>query len=157
MNFTRRTVVTLVVVLGLLGVGAFAFAQTGRGPIAWAMSGGPPWADGDGWRGWGGHGGPRGWGGPGGWHRGGAEPEEMREIRAELAADLAAELDTTAEEVESAFRNLVAARLDEAVEAGRLDREDADAALEAYQDGDMSVLFRLLKRHPVEEPSDGTD
>ncbi len=158
MSSTRKILITGLVVVGLLGIGAFAFAQTGRGPIAWALSGGPPWADGDDWGGWRGHGpwGGRGpWGGPP-WHRG-PDPEELREVRSELAEDLAAELDTSAERVESAFRNVVSKRLHEAVEAGLIDREDANEALQAYEDGDMRVLFRVLKERSEESRDERAD
>lgn len=130
MNVRRTAVVTVAVVLiALLGLGAYAFAQSDGV--------GPPWRDGAGW-----HDGDRGWGG---WHGQRADPERVRDIRADLAGDLATELGTSAEEVEAAFRAVVAQRLDEAVQAGRVDQATVDEALAAYDQGDIRALFGILK------------
>ncbi len=128
----RRTVYAIVgisVLVGLLVVGGLAVAQTAE-PSRWA---GPHRAWGDG------HWGP----GPG--HRFGPSPERVREERAEVARDLAAQLDQPPERVEAAFRAVVVQRLDEAVAAGRIDRAMADEALAAYDEGNLRGLFRVFK------------
>lgn len=121
-----RTVVVGAVALALVGLLAFG---------AWAVSDddgfGPPWRGG-GWHGW--HDG-----------RWGPDPERVRQARGELAADLAAELGTSAEEVESAFRGVAEQRLDEAVADGRVDEADVDDILAAYDDGDLHGIFRIVK------------
>lgn len=126
----RRTVLIItgiVVLVGILVLGGLAVAQTAE-PSHW---GGPH-------RGWGpGHGGP--------WHRSGPPPERVREHRAELAEDLAAELGQSPEAVEAAFRAVVVQRLDEAVAAGSIDRGEADAALASYDEGNLRGLFRIFK------------
>lgn len=130
MKLTRVTGVVVVVVVAVLAVGAYAFAQS---------SSEAPWAHGRG------PGAEHGWGG---WHGDGRgpDPDRVREFRADLAGDLAAELDTSAEDVEDAFRAVVAARLEQAVEAGDIEPAQADDALAAYDDGDVRGLFHLLKR-----------
>lgn len=67
--------------------------------------------------------------------RQGDRRERFLEFRGDLATDLAAQLDVPAEDVEAAFRAVVAERLDEAVESGDLDRERADELLAAYDEG----------------------
>lgn len=67
--------------------------------------------------------------------RQGDRRERFLEFRGDLATDLAAQLDVPAEDVEAAFRAVVAQRLDEAVESGDLDRERADELLAAYDEG----------------------
>lgn len=141
MKLSRTAVVATgaiaLVLVGLLGLGAYAYGQ--------ATGDGPPWRDGPAW-----HVGDRGWGG---WRHGGPpDPERIRQVRADLAADLAAELDTSADDVEAAFRAVVAGRLQEAVEAGELDQAAADEALAAYDEGDVSALFRVVKRNWSETP-----
>jgi len=117
--------VVAVAVVGLLAFGTYAFAQSDGGPAA--------------------SGAERGWGGrhDGRW---GPDPDRIREARAELAADLATELDTSPAAVEAAFRAVVVQRAQEAVEAGDIDQEQADDALAAYDDGEVRALFRLLRR-----------
>lgn len=123
----RRTTVAItgvVVLIGILVLGGLAVAQTA----------GPPWA-----------GSHRGWGG-GHWGPGhGPSPERVREERSELAQDLGAELDQSPEQVEAAFRAVVVQRLDESVAAGSIDRGQADAALAAYDEGNLKGLFRVFK------------
>jgi hypothetical protein len=134
MNLSRTAVVVTgaLLLVGLLGLGAYAFGQ--------AVGDSPPWRDGPGW-----HVGDRGWGG---WRHGGPpDPEQVREARTELAAELAAELDSSADDVEAAFRAVVAGRLQEAVEGGDLDQDAADEALAAYDEGDVRALFRVVKSH----------
>lgn len=132
MSTTRVIVVAAIVLVGLLGLGAFAFAQ--------ATDGGPPWARGRAWH--------ERAGGPGGWHGGERGPDagQVREFRADLAADLAGELGSSSEDVEAAFRAVVDQRLQEAVDAGDLEQEQADDALAAYDEGDVRALFHRLKR-----------
>jgi hypothetical protein len=137
-----RTVIVSLVALGLVGLLAFG---------AWAVTNdddgfgrGGPWQHEGGWGdrgGWGGHWGP--------------DPEQVRETRADLAADLAAQLDTSAEEVEAAFRGVAEQRLQEAVADGRIDQAEADEALAAYDDGDVAQIFRIVKggRTPTAEGS----
>jgi hypothetical protein len=136
MNVTRALVVTVgVLVIAVLGFGAYAVAQTdGFGPA---------------WRGGGWHDGGPGWGG----RHGPPEPEQVRAFRADLAADLANQLDTSADDVEAAFRGVVAERLDEAVAEGRIDEADVDEALAAYDDGDIRTLFRTV-HHAGDEATD---
>lgn len=124
-----RTVLVSVIALGLVGLLALG---------AWAVSDDDgrfgydgPWRHGAGWDGWGGHWGP--------------EPEQVREAREDLAADMATQLDTSAEEVEAAFRGVVEQRLGEAVADGRIDQAQADDALAAYDDGDVGQIFRIVK------------
>jgi hypothetical protein len=131
-----------VVLLGLVAFGPLARAQapetTPGQPSEGADGEGP---DGDGHR----------WGR--GWHHGGregfrgADPAEVREFRADLAADLGEELGTPAAEVEAALRGLVSERLEEAVAAGRIDRAEADEALAAYDDGDLRRMFAVFHPH----------
>lgn len=140
MNVSRTVVVTVVVLLiALLGFGAYAFAQSDNndGP-PWRDD--TPWQDGRRWGPW--HEGRR-WG-P--WHGPAADPERFRELRSELAADLGTELDISGEEVEAAFRGVVAQRLEEAAEAGRIDQDAVDEALAAYDEGDIRALFQAFKR-----------
>jgi hypothetical protein len=127
MNRTRVTGIVLIAVLvGVVGFGAYAFAQSRsdvrpwRGEAALWHRGGP------------------GWGGP--------DPGQVQQLRTDLAAELAAHLDTTGEDVEAAFRAVVADRLEEAVAAGDIDQARADEALAAYDEGDARGLFRLFKR-----------
>jgi Spy/CpxP family protein refolding chaperone len=140
-----RTVIVSVIALGIVGLLAFG---------AWAVTndddgfgrGGP-------WRhegGWGGHG---GWGGN--W---GPDPEQVREARADLAADMAAQLDISAEQVEAAFRGVAEQRLGEAVADGRIDQAEADEALAAYDEGDIGQIFRIVKggSTPTAENSEST-
>lgn len=61
--------------------------------------------------------------------------ERVLAFRSELAADLAEQLGLPVEEVEAAFRGVVAQRLDDAVAAGDLTQERADELLEAYDAG----------------------
>jgi hypothetical protein len=134
-----RTAVVGVVALALVGLLAFG---------AWAVTNddgdrgfGPPWR-GHGWSGW--H--------DGGW---GPDPDMVTQARADLAADLAAELDTSPEAVETAFRGVAEQRLSEAVAAGRIDQTQADEALAAYDEGDLGQIFRIVKggRTPTTESS----
>ncbi len=126
----RRTVfaiIGVVALVGLLVVGGLAVAQT---------AGFPRWA------------GPhRAWGnghwGPG--HRFGPSPQRVREERAEVARDLAAQLDQPPDRVEAAFRAVVVQRVDEAVASGRMDRATADEALAAYDEGNLRGLVRVFK------------
>lgn len=124
----RRTVLIvtgIVVLIGILVLGGLAVAQT-AGPSHW---GGPH----------------RGWGpGHGAGHRFGPSPERVREHRAALAEDLAAELEQSPERVEAAFRAVVVKRLDEAVAAGSVNRARADEALAAYDEGNLGGLFRVF-------------
>lgn len=127
---TRRTALAITGVVALIGIlvlAGLAVAQT-VGPSDW---GGPQRERG------GGH-----WGGG---HRFGPSPERVRQERAELAQDLGAELDESPERVEVAFRAVVAQRLDEALAAGSIDRAQADAALAAYDEGNLRGLFRVFK------------
>lgn len=131
---TRRTVlisVLVVAIIGLLGVGAFALVRDDGA--------GPPWARG--WHdgGWG----DRGWGGRG-WHGGGPDPDRVLALRAELAADLGAELDASADDVEAAFRAVAEQRLREAAADGRIDEAAVDEALAAYDEGDVKALLRTF-------------
>ncbi len=126
----RRTVLVIggiIVLVGILVVGGLAVAQT-DGPPPWAGAH-REWRDGD--------------GGPG--HRFRPSPERVREERSELARDLGVELGQPPERVEAAFRAVVARRLDEAVAAGRIDRAGADAALAAYDEGNLRGLIRAFK------------
>lgn len=126
---TRRTVWTVtaiiaVVLAAIVGFGAFALARTdgGRGP----------------WQ-------HRGWGHP--QHQTwGPSPEQVRQIRTHVAAELGAELDQPSEKVEAAFRAVVARRLQEEVAAGELDQAESEQALAAYDEGDLRELFHLIKR-----------
>lgn len=129
----RRTVlvsVAVVALVGLLAVGAFALVRDGRG--------GPPWAGG--WH-------DGGWGR--GWHSAGPDPERVRELRSDLATDLAGELDTSAAEVEGAFRAVAEQRLREAVDAGRIDEAAVADALAAYDEGNVKALLRTLWSEPA--------
>jgi len=129
-----RTVVVSAVALALVGLLAFG---------AWAVSDdrdrgyGPPWR---------GDGGP-GWHGGAGWHGGGwgPDPDQVRQARSELAADLAGELNVSTEEVEGAFRGVAEQRLNEAVADGRVDSADVDEILAAYDEGDLRQVFRIFK------------
>lgn len=129
MRMTRTAVVS-VVALTLVGLLAFG---------AWAVTGndderrfGPRWRDGHGWAGW--H--------DGGW---GPDPEHVQQVRADFAADLAGELGTSAEQVESALRGVAEQRLNEAVADGRVDEADVDDILAAYDEGDVRQIFRIFK------------
>ena len=137
MRMTRTVVVGLIALglVGLLAVGAWAVTNDNDRGF------GPPWR-GHGWSGW--H--------DGGW---GPDPDRVRQARSELAADLASELGTSAEEVEAAFRGVAEQRLDEAVAAGRLEQSEADEALAAYDEGDVGHIFRIVKdgRTPTSESS----
>ncbi|HEY8340491.1 MAG TPA: hypothetical protein VIK95_11505 [Egibacteraceae bacterium] len=144
---TRRTVlisVLVVVVIGLLGAGAYALVR--------GDDDGPPWQ-----RGW--HGG--GWDGPGwgrgGWHGRGPDPDRVVELRAELAADLGEQLDVPAEDVEAAFRAVAEQRLREAAADGRIDGDDVDDALAAYDEGDVGALMRVVWRAREEAPDRSTE
>jgi hypothetical protein len=144
MNLSRRAMVVAgtvtLVLVGLAALGAYALAQ--------ADGAGPPWRDGPAW-----HAGDRGWGG---WRHGGPpDPEGVRQARADLAAELAAELNTSADEVEAAFRAVVASRLQEAVEEEEIDQATADDALAAYDEGDIRALVRAVKRD-WKETSEGS-
>jgi hypothetical protein len=126
---TSRTVVVSVIALalvGLLAFGAWAVADDGDRGF------GPPWR--------GGHGGA-------GWHDGGwgPDPDQVSEARGELAADLATELGTSAEEVEGAFRGVAEQRLNEAVAEGRVAQADVEEILAAYDQGDLREIFRIFK------------
>lgn len=137
MRLTRPLLIAAIA-LGLTGLLAFgAFARTSD-PTEGIRA---PWSDGD--RGPWARGGSDGWG-PGHWGSGGPDAERVREVRGELAADLAAELDLPADDVEAGFRGVIAQRLDEAVDDGQIDRERADAALEAYDDGDLLLAFHAF-------------
>lgn len=137
MNRTRTVTavvgVVAIIVIGVVGFGAYAFAQS-DGDFT-SRIGGPPWAQG---------------GGPfrGGWHDGdrGLDPERVTQARADLAADLGAELGTSAEDVEAAFVGVAEQRLSEAVETGDITRAEADEALAAFEAGDLRALFQLLHR-----------
>jgi hypothetical protein len=137
---TRRTVVVAVLALGLVGLlalGAYAVSERDDGRFGF----GGPWHHDGGWDGWRGHWGP--------------DPENVREARADLAADLATELDMSAEQVEGAFRRVAEQRLQDAVAEGRIDQADVDEALAAYDDGDVAQIFRIVKggRTPTTESS----
>lgn len=146
MRMSRPVIVSLIA-LGLVGLLAFG---------AWAVTNddadgpgyGGPWRNGAGW----GHSDGRGGWGGGHW---GPDPEQVRESRADLAADLAAQLDTSAEEVETAFRGVAEQRLQEAVADGRIDQAEADEALTAYDEGDIGQIFRIVKdsRTPTSTPT----
>ncbi len=126
----RRTMIVIggiLVLVGILVVAGLALAQT-EGPPPWAGAH-RDWRDG--------HRGPG--------HHLRLSPERVREERSELARDLGAELSQPPERVEAAFRAVVAQRLDEAVAAGRIHRADADAALAAYDEGNLRGLFRVFK------------
>jgi hypothetical protein len=133
-----RTVVVSVIAVALVGLLAFG---------AWAVTNdddrgfGPPWR-GHSWSGW--H--------DGGW---GPDPDHVQQTRADLAADLATELGTSAEEVEAGFRGVAEQRLSEAVAEGRLTQAEADEALAAYDEGDVGQIFRIVKdgRTPTSESS----
>ena len=139
MNASRTLIVTVATVLiALLGLCAYAFARSdGVGPAWWRGAAG--WHDCE----------------RGGWHDPQADPERIRELRADLAADVAADLDASPEEVESAFRAVVAQRLEDAAADGRIDREAVGDALAAYDAGDVADLFEIFKRNRGEatEPS----
>jgi hypothetical protein len=79
----------------------------------------------------------------------------VREARGELAADLATELGTSAEEVEGAFRGVAEQRLNEAVADGRVEQADVEEILAAYDEGDLREIFRIFKgdRAPTPESS----
>lgn len=131
MKISRTVVIAVAAVLiGLVGLGAYAFARSDGV--------GPPWRDGPGW-----HDGDRGWVG---WHGRSADPDRVRQIRAELAADLGAQLNTPAEDVEAAFRAVVAQRLEDAVADGRIDQAAVDEALAAYDAGDIGAVFGIVTR-----------
>jgi hypothetical protein len=137
MRMTRTVVVSVIAValVGLLAFGAWAVTNNDDRGF------GPPWR-GHGWSGW--H--------DGGW---GPDPDHVREARGELAADLATELGTSAEEVEAAFHGVAEQRLNEAVAAGRLTQAEADEALAAFDEGDVGQIFRIVKdgRTPTSESS----
>jgi hypothetical protein len=136
----RMTRTAVVGVLALALVGLLAFG-------AWAVTndddrgGFGPWR-GHGWNGW--H--------DGGW---GPDPDMVTQARADLAADLATQLDTSPEAVEAAFRGVAEQRLSEAVADGRIDQAQADEALAAYDEGDLGQIFRIVKgdRTPTTESS----
>ena len=134
MNIRRTVVVTVgVVLIGLLGLGAYAFAQSDGF--------GPPWRNGGGW-----HGGDRG-----AWHGAHADPERVQQLRADVAGDLADELGTSPDDVEAAFRAVLAQRLAEAADAGRIDPDAVDEALAAYDEGDIGALVHVFKHSGEEE------
>jgi hypothetical protein len=132
---------TAVVLLGVVAYGPLAGAQAPETTPGQPSAGADGDPDGDSHR-W-------GWG----WHHGGregfrgADPAEVRELRAKLAAELGEELGTPAAEVEAAFRGLVSEKLDEAVAAGRIDQAEADEALAAYDDGDLRRMFDVFHPH----------
>ena len=134
MRMTRTAVVS-VIALALVGLLAFG---------AWAVT------NDDGGRAFG----P---GRDGGWHDGGWGPDadQVRQARADLAADLATQLDTSPERVEAGFRGVAEQRLSEAVADGRIEQADADEALAAYDEGDLGQIFRIFKggRTPTTERS----
>lgn len=129
MRMSRTAVVSVVALalVGLLAFGAYAVSDN-DGDRGF----GPPWRGGHGWGGW--H--------DGGW---GPDPDQVTETRAELAADLASELGTSAEEVEGAFRGVAETRLREAADQGRIDEADIDEILAAYDQGDLREIFRIVK------------
>jgi len=137
MRMTRTAVVS-VIALALVGLLAFG---------AWAVT------NDDGGRAFG-PGREHGWGG---WHDGGwgPDPDQVRQARADLAADLATQLDTSPERVEAGFRGVAEQRLSEAVADGRIEQAEADEALAAYDEGDLGQIFRIFKggRTPTTESS----
>lgn len=123
---TSRIVVLAGVALALVGLLAFsasAFTADDDG-------GGPPWRHG-GWGMWRDHGGP--------------DPARVRAVRADLAADLATELQTSPERVEAALRGVAEQRVDEAVADGRVDAADVDDIMAAYDDGDLHGIVDIVK------------
>lgn len=131
MKISRTVVVSAITIalVGLLALGAFAITDDRPG-----FDDGGPWRNGRGWH----------WGGwrDGGW---GPEPERVVQVRNDLAADLAAELNISAEQVQTAFRGVAEQRLQEAVDAGGIDQAAKDEALAAYDEGDIGQLFRIVK------------
>jgi hypothetical protein len=132
MSLSRRAIVVTgtvtVVLVGLLALGAYALAD----------GDGAPWRDGAAW-----HTGDRGWGG---WRHGGLpDPEQVRQTRADLASELGAVLDSSADDGEAAFRAVFAGRLQESVETGEMAQASADEALAAYDEGDVRALVRVVK------------
>jgi Spy/CpxP family protein refolding chaperone len=127
MRMTRTAVVSIIALalVGLLAFGAWAVTNDNDGF-------GPGWRGGHGWGGW--H--------DGGW---GPDPDQVREARGELAADLASELGTSTEEVETAFRGVAETRLREAADQGRIDEADIAGILAAYDEGDVRAMFRIFK------------
>ena len=144
MRMSRTAIVSLIA-LGLVGLLAFgAWAVTNDDGDGFGYGG--PWRHG---AGWGDSDGRGGWGG-GHW---GPDAEEVREARADLAADLGAQLDMSAEEVEAAFRGVAEQRLQEAVADGRIDQAQADEALAAYDEGDVGQIFRIVKGNTTSTPA----
>jgi hypothetical protein len=126
-----RTAVVTAIALALVGLLAFgAWAATNDDDDGRRF--GPPWRGGHGWGGW--H--------DGGW---GPDPDDVRQARADLAADLGSELGTSAEEVEGALRGVAEQRLNEAVAEGRVDQADVDDILAAYDEGDLRQIVRIFK------------
>jgi hypothetical protein len=127
-----RTVIAsalAIALIGLLAVGALALTDDGPGGGRGGLwNGGPGWHWG-GWR-------------DGGW---GPDPERVLRVRGDLAADLAAQLNTSTEEVETAFRGVAEQRLQEAVDAGRIDQAAKDEALAAYDAGEIGPLLHIVK------------
>ena len=131
MRMTRTAMVGAVALalIGVLAVGAYALTNDDDGGGGYGFGG--PWRHEAGWGGWREHRGP--------------DPERVRAVRAELAADLAGELDATPEEVEAAFRGVAEQRVDEAVADGRVDAAAVDDVLAAYDRGDLGEIFRIVK------------
>lgn len=126
MKLARVASVVAVVLVGLVAFGLYAFAQSDKHAAPWERG---HWAHGE-----------------GGWHDRGPDPERIRELRADVAADLAAELGRSAADVEAAFRTVLAQRLQDAVEGGDMDQMQAEEAMAAYEEGDVRGLVHLLKR-----------
>lgn len=64
------------------------------------------------------------------------------DIGSELLDDLAAELDVSPAELRDAMGAVLADRLDQRVADGRLTAAQADAALAAFEDGELAELLR---------------
>ena len=127
----RRTVgiVGATALVVVVAFATYAFAQSngdGRG-----LPGGAPWHRGE-WH---------------DWHRDGWQPtpDRVQQVRTDLAADLATELGTSADQVEAALRGVVQQRLQEAIDAEEMDQAAADEALAAYDEGDIRAFVQVLK------------
>ena len=81
-------------------------------------------------------------------------PDERLEARAEWNADLAAELGISAAELEDAFAAVLADRLEEAVEAGKITQQEADEMTAAYEAG---ALFDLHRQQHLDRFGDRLD
>jgi hypothetical protein len=77
-------------------------------------------------------------------------PEERLAWRADLYADLGAELGVAADDVDRAMTTVLADRVDAQVSAGRLSREQADELLAQWEAGELADTMRARFRERLE-------